>query len=78
MKQLHIDLRARMVQTCILQQDVADEMGYDHGYLSRIMHGRVNTPDGFEERANIALDKLARAEQAAQEARERVLDEKDG
>ena len=68
MKKTHIDIGARNVEIDVRQWQIAESLGYDDSHFSRILRGRVDTPDGFEDRVNAALDKLARAEEAVQEA----------
>lgn len=50
-------------------------MGMERSALSRYLNGTRPMPNGMEARIHATLDKLERAEQAAQEARERVLEE---
>ena len=68
-------LRGRIAETGIKRQEVAALLGYSDSMFSLYLNGRRPAPQGFEPRVCAALDRLERAEQAAQEARERVLAE---
>ena len=59
----------------VKRQDIAAFLGYSETMFSLYLHGKRTTPDGFEEQVLTALSVLERAEQAAQEARARVLAE---
>ena len=78
MKKIHSGIKARIMEIGIRQEQVAGAVGYSTSQFSRILRGRERTPDGFEGVVHSAMDRLERAEQAAQEARARVLSEKDG
>ena len=67
------EIRARSAQLGFSQERVALEIGIDPTLFSRILNGLRRQPEGFEVRVMEALDRLERAEKAAQEARERVL-----
>lgn len=69
-----MDLRQRARASSISQERLAQALGMDRSWLSRILAGRQRMPDGFEARAISALDALETAEMAADEARRRVLD----
>ena len=68
-------LLGRMAEIGVLQVDLAMHLDMHPTLLNAILRGRRSAPSGFEARAHAALDLLERAEQAAQEARERVLAE---
>ena len=62
-----------MLQLGITQERVAVDIGIDPGLLNRYLRGIRPMPEGLEARINAALGLRERAEQAAREARERVL-----
>ena len=68
-------LRGRLAEVGITQQDLADSLGINTTLLNHILKGRRKPPVDFAQRVKAALDKLEKAEKAAQEARERVLAE---
>ena len=81
-------IRGRIAEVGTRQADLADAIGMHETLLNAILRGRREAPEGFEERVHTALDQIEeeqrvareavqklRAERAAQEARERVLDE---
>ena len=70
-------LRQSIVLSGVTQERVAVALGIDPAQMSRILRGLRPMPDGFEERVLAALKRLAAAEQAAEEARERVLTDMD-
>lgn len=70
-------IRARIAYLDLTREQVAMAMGLERSALSRYLNGTRRMPDGMEARIHAALDKLERAEQAAQEARERVLAEEE-
>ena len=68
-------LRGRMAETGIRRQDVAILLGYSETMFSLLINGKRPAPEGFQARIHAALDRLERAERAAQKERERVLAE---
>lgn len=70
-------IRARIAYLDLTREQVAMAMGMERSALSRYLNGTRPMPDGMEARIHATLDKLERAEQAAQEARERVLAEEE-
>ena len=72
-------VRSRIFQLGIPQERVALAAGYGPSlfsrYLSRYLRGRRRPPPDFVEKVNAAIDRLEAAEKAAQEAREKVLNE---
>ena len=68
-------LRGRLAELGVTQQDLADHLGINPTLLNHILKGRRPPSTNFIERANAALDRLERAEQAAQAAKEKVLNE---
>jgi len=68
-------IRARIAYLDLTREQVAMAMGLERSALSRYLNGTRPMPEGMEARIHATLDKLERAEQAAQEARERVLGE---
>ena len=67
--------KIRIFQLGISQERVAQAAGYDPTLFSRYLRGLRPPPPGFFEKVNTALDRLEAAEKAAQEAREKVLNE---
>ena len=68
---LHV--RNRVTLSSTSQERIAREAGYEPSVFSRILRGLRPEPPDFEPRVTAALDRLERAEKAAQEARQRVL-----
>ena len=68
-------IRARIAYLDLTREQLAMAMGLERSALSRYLNGTRPMPEGMEERIHATLDKLERAEQAAQEARARVLEE---
>ena len=66
-------LRRRMAEIGVTQQDVADALGLNPTLLNHILKGRRTPPADFERRVTAALDRLERAERAADKARQKVL-----
>ena len=66
-------LKAEIVRRGIRQHDVARQIGVDPSAFNLYINGHREPPPDFEERVTTALDRLERAEQAAAEARQRVL-----
>ena len=66
-------LKTRVILLGYTQEQVAVALGIDPSLLGRYLRGIRPMPDGFATRAHAVLDRLAEAERAAQEARERVL-----
>lgn len=64
-----------MAEIGVTQQDVARQIRVSVTSLNLYLKGRRQAPSGFESRVLAALDLLERAEQAAEEARRRVLEE---
>ena len=75
MFQKHQHLLTRIYELGLTQDEVAHAVGYEPSLLNRYLNGRRNPPPDFETKVKTALDKLEKAEKAAQEARERVLAE---
>ena len=63
----------RMAEIGVTQQDVADALGLNATQLNHILKGRRTPPADFERRVTAALDRLEKAEQAAERARAKVL-----
>ena len=68
-------IRGRLAELRITQQELADQLGMGPTLINHILQGRRIPPPDFEARVNAALDRLEKAEQAADEARARVLAE---
>ena len=67
------NFRARIASLNIRRGDVAAVVGIGQSLFSQYLNGRREPPPDFEPRVTAALDKLEAAEQAAAEARQRVL-----
>ena len=59
----------------LTQERVAVALGIDPSLLGRYLRGIRPMPKGMEAKIHATLDRIERAERAAQEARERVLAE---
>ena len=68
-------IRGRIAEVGCRQADIAQAIGINETLLNTYLRGRRPMPEGFEERVHATLDRLEAAEQAAEEARERVLAE---
>ena len=66
-------LRGRLAELGVTQQDLADHLGINPTLLNHILKGRRPPSTNFIERANAALNLIAAAKKAANEAWERVL-----
>ena len=66
-------MRSRLAQLGLSQERVALAAGYDPSLFSRILRGLRPEPADFERRVTAALNRLERAERAADKARQRVL-----
>ena len=64
-----------MARYGLTQEEVAQAAGYDPSLFNRYLNGRRPAPPDFEKCVNAALDRLEKAEKAAQKARDRVLNE---
>ena len=67
------NIKLRIFELGIRQEQVAEEAGYDPTLFSRFLRGRRPPPPDFFEKVNAALDRLEAAKKAANEAWERVL-----
>ena len=68
-------IRGRLAALGLSQHDLAAALGIGQSTLNGILNGRRPAPDGFEERATGALDRLERVELAATEARAKAVAE---
>ena len=66
-------IRARIAELGVRHAAVAHELGIHPTLLSTILNGHRTPPADFERRVTAALDRLERAERAAEQARQRVL-----
>ena len=66
-------LLGRIAELGVRKSDVAQQLGLDPTAFSAILNGRRTPPADFGPRVTAALDRLERAEQAADKARQRVL-----
>ncbi len=69
------EIKARMASLGLSQERFARILGIHPSLLTRYFRGDRPPPPGFFEKVNAVLDRLERAEKAAQEAKERVLNE---
>ena len=67
------ELKCEIVRRGIRQQDVARQIGLNPSAFSLMLSGRRTPPTDFKSRVLTALDMLEQADQAAEEARWRVL-----
>ena len=63
----------RIAEIGVRKSDVAKQLGLDPTSFSAILNGRRTPPGDFERRVTATLDRLERAEQAADKARQKVL-----
>ena len=70
-----VKLRGRMAELGVTQQDLADALGINATQLNHILKGRRPPYEGFMSDADEALDLVARANRAGEEAKGRVLTE---
>ena len=68
-------LRGLIAEARLKRQDIAELMGCSETMFSLYINGRRKPPTGFKELVLRAIDRLRKAETAAQEARERALAE---
>ena len=68
-------IMGRIAEIGIRQADLAVALDIHPTLLNAILRGRRSAPLDFEARVNAVLDRLEAAEQAANEARARVLAE---
>ena len=66
-------IRGRIAELGVRHADVARELGIDASAFSAVLNGRRTPPADFARRVTAALDRLERAEQAADKARLKEL-----
>ena len=66
-------LRGLIAEARLKRQDIAELIGCSDTMFSLYINGRRTAPPGFKESVLKAIDRLKKAESAAQEAREKVL-----
>ena len=66
-------LRGLIAEARLKRQDIAELIGCSDTMFSLYINGRRTPPAGFKELVLKAIDRLKKAENAAQEAREKVL-----
>ena len=71
--QRHSKLIGRIAELGLRQADLAVRLGIHPTLFNAMLRGRRETPESFEERVVAELDLQEEAEEAAQEAREKVL-----
>ena len=62
-----------MAEIGVTQHDLADALGLNPTQLNHILKGRRTPPADFARRVTAALNRLERAERAADRARQKVL-----
>lgn len=67
-------IKGRIAEIGVRHADVAMHLRIHPSLLSAILHGRRKPPDGFCSHATAVLDRIEKAEHAADEARARVLE----
>ncbi len=76
MKTIHVQqVRSRLAQLGVSQERLALTAGYEPTLFSRYLNGLRQPPADFKAKVTAALDRLEAAENAAAEARERVLEQ---
>ena len=68
-------IRGRIAEVGVRKADLARELGIDASAFSAVLNGRRTRPADFARRVTAALDRLEKAERAADKARQRVLKE---
>ena len=68
-----VRIQGRIAEVGVRKADLARELGIDASAFSAVLNGRRTPPEGFEARVTAALDRLERAERAADTARQKVL-----
>ena len=68
-----IRIRERMARIGVNQERLAREVGVHASQITRYFRGDRQPPRDFEARVTAALDRLEKAERAADRARQRVL-----
>ena len=68
-------VRDRVALSGLTREAVARAAGIHPSQFSRYLNGIIEPPPEFEKKVNAALDRLEKAEKAAQKARDRVLNE---
>ena len=66
-------IRGLIAEARLKKHEVAELAGYSETMFSLYINGRRQPPAGFKEKVERAIDRLMKAERAAQEARDRVL-----
>ena len=74
MANIHVRVKTKLITAGLTQEQVADVMGIESSRFSRILRGTRPMPEAFEKRVDAAIELVIRAEQAAIEARLRVLE----
>ena len=71
-------LRGRIAEAGLKRQDLAALLGYSETMFSLYLNGRRTAPPDFEARVYGAIERLERANKAAEAERDRVLAEGHG
>lgn len=66
-------IKTKMLGAKVTQEQVAEVLGIERTVFSRTLRGLRNMPQGFEEKVNRAIELVAKADQAAEDARKQVL-----
>ena len=67
------EIRGRMAQLGVTQQELAIAMGYERSAITRYLTGARPMPEGFEARVHAALNRLERVKRAGQDAESRAM-----
>ena len=73
----HPKLLGRISELGLRQADLATYLEMSPTLLNGILNGRRPTPENFESHISNTLDRFERAEQAAEQARDKVMQETD-
>ena len=73
----HTKLMGRMAELRLRKSNLAAYLEMSPTLLNAILRGRRPTPENFESHISKTLDRFERAEHAAEEARDKVMQETD-
>ena len=66
-------IQGRIAEVGVRKADLARELGIDASAFSAVLNGRRTPPADFERRVTAALNRLEKAERAADKARQKEL-----
>ena len=70
-----MDIHERIQRSTTTQEKLAQAIGYEPSLFSRIIRGLRPMPDGFETKVARMLTQLEMADEAAQTARSKIMEE---